>query len=148
MIAHSTSSRALRMAGASLAVLTVGVGLGLTASGSIAAPSKVAPTAVKPLFQAQAQPQSTLDRLAEALDGESLLVLTTLVSITGLTGSGILSIGLWHKLFTPDQVWAAAHVDEDFQISQWGQDEEAAERRAMRRVEFDTAVAVLDALRA
>jgi len=96
----------------------------------------------------QPQPQSTLDRLAEALDGESLLVLTTLVSITGLTGSGILSIGLWHKLFTPDQVWAAAHVDEDFQISQWGQDEEAAERRAMRRVEFDTAVTVLDALRA
>ena len=95
----------------------------------------------------QAQPQSTLDRLAEALDGEGLLTLTTLVSVTGLTGSGILAIGLWHKLFTPDQVWAAAHVDEDFQISQWGQDEEAADRRAMRRVEFDVAVKVLDALR-
>ena len=65
MIAHSTSSRALRMAGASLAVLTVGVGLGLTASGSIAAPSKVAPTAVKPLFQAQAQPQSTTISVAD-----------------------------------------------------------------------------------
>lgn len=56
-------------------------------------------------------------------------------------------MGLWHKLFSPDQVWTAAHVDEDFQISQWGQDEEAAERRIMRRVEFDIAVAVLDALR-
>ncbi|MDB5472741.1 MAG: ATPase [Devosia sp.] len=95
----------------------------------------------------QPQPQSTLDRLAEALDGENLFVLTALVSITGLTGSGILAIALWHKLLTPDQVWGAAHVDEDFQISQWGEDEEAAERRAKRRVEFDVAVAVLDALR-
>ncbi|UJW86345.1 ATP12 family chaperone protein [Devosia sp. SL43] len=96
----------------------------------------------------QPQPKSTLDRLAESLVDENLLVLTALVSITGLTGSGLLTIGLWNKLFSPDQVWTAAHVDEDYQISQWGQDEEAAERRAMRRVEFDIAVAVLEALRA
>jgi chaperone required for assembly of F1-ATPase len=95
----------------------------------------------------QAQPQSTLDRLAEALQGENLFVLTALVSITGLTGSGVLAIALWHRLLTPDQVWAAAHVDEDYQISQWGEDEEASERRRKRRVEFDVAVAVLDALR-
>jgi chaperone required for assembly of F1-ATPase len=96
----------------------------------------------------QSQPKTTLDRLAESLVGENLFTLTALVSITGLTGSGLLAIGLWNMLFSPDQVWKAAHVDEDYQISQWGQDEEAAERRAMRRVEFDTAVAVLDALRA
>lgn len=96
----------------------------------------------------QAQPQATLDRLAASLEGENLLVLTALVSITGITGSGLLAIGLWNRLLTPDQVWVAAHVDEDYQISQWGEDEEAAERRAKRRVEFDVAVAVLDALRA
>lgn len=96
----------------------------------------------------QSQPKATLDRLAEALVGENLFTLTALVSITGLTGSGLLAMGLWHQLFSPDQVWKAAHVDEDYQIGQWGEDEEAAERRAKRRVEFDTAVAVLDALRA
>ncbi|KRA45792.1 ATP12 family chaperone protein [Devosia sp. Root635] len=96
----------------------------------------------------QSQPKPTLDRLAEALGNENLLTMTALVSITGLTGSGLLAIGLWSKLFSPDQVWKAAHVDEDYQISQWGQDEEAADRRARRRVEFDTAVAVLDAMRA
>lgn len=95
----------------------------------------------------QPQPQSTLDRLAEALSEENLFTLTALVSITGLTGSGLLAIGLWAQLFSPDQVWQAAHVDEDYQITQWGQDEEAAERRAMRRVEFDTAVAVVEAMR-
>lgn len=96
----------------------------------------------------QPQPKPTLDKLAVSLEGEGLLALTALVSITGLTGSGLLAMGLWNKLFTPDQVWQAAHVDEDYQIAQWGSDEEAAERRAKRRLEFDTAVKVLDALRA
>lgn len=96
----------------------------------------------------QQQPQATLDRLAEALANENLLTLTALVSITGLTGSGLLAIGLLAKLFSAEQVWKAAHVDEDFQISQWGADEEAEDRRAKRRVEFDTAVSVLEALRA
>ncbi len=57
MIAQSTRSRARRIVGAALATVLVGVGLGLTASGSIAAPSKIAPAAVKPVFQAQPQPK-------------------------------------------------------------------------------------------
>lgn len=96
----------------------------------------------------QEQPAATLSRLAEQLEGENLLVLTALVSITGLTGSGLLALGLWHQLFTPDHVWTAAHVDEDYQIGQWGEDEEAAYRRARRRIEFDAAANVLDQLRA
>ncbi|MCZ4345339.1 ATP12 family protein [Devosia neptuniae] len=96
----------------------------------------------------QAQPQTTLDRLAEVLANEHLISLTAMVSMTGLTGSGLLTLGYWHKLIDADAVWAAAHVDEDYQITQWGSDEEAADRRAMRRVEFDTAVAVLEAMRA
>ena len=95
----------------------------------------------------QPQPKATLDRLAESLGDENLLTLTALVSMTGLTGSGLLTIGLLHQLFTPDQVWTAAHVDEDYQIGHWGQDEEAIHRRAKRRVEFDTAVMVVAALR-
>lgn len=96
----------------------------------------------------QPQPQATLDRLAESLVGENLLTMTALVSITGLTGSGLLAIGLRNELFSPDQVWKAAHIDEDYQIAQWGHDEEAADRRARRRIEFDAAVAVLTAFRA
>lgn len=95
----------------------------------------------------QDQPAATLARLGDGVQEQGLLVLTAMVSITGLTGSGLLAIGLLHRLFTPDLVWATAHVDEDFQISQWGQDEEAAERRAKRRIEFDTAANVLEWLR-
>jgi len=95
----------------------------------------------------QEQPPQTLARLADALQDEGHLVLTALVSITGITGSGLLAIGLWHQLFTPDHVWMAAHVDEDYQIGQWGEVEEAKERRLKRRRDFDAAVAVLDHLR-
>jgi len=39
--------------------------------------------------------------------------------------------------------WAAAHVDEDWQMTQWGRDELALERRAYREAEFKAAAAVL-----
>jgi chaperone required for assembly of F1-ATPase len=95
----------------------------------------------------QDQPVSTLEKLDAALEGQGLLSLTALVSITGITGSGLLAIALLYQLLTPDDVWLAAHVDEDFQIRLWGEDEEASERRAKRRVEFDVAVSVVEALR-
>jgi len=92
----------------------------------------------------QDQPPATLARLAEPLEDENLLAMTALVSITGLTGSGLLALGLRHGLFTPDEVWDAAHVDEDHNIRLWGEVEEATERRLKRRKEFDAAVRVLD----
>lgn len=95
----------------------------------------------------QPQPATTLERLDAALEGQGLLSLTAMVSITGITGSGLLAIALLHQLLDADDVWLAAHVDEDHQIRLWGEDEEASERRAKRRVEFDVAVRVVDALR-
>ena len=95
----------------------------------------------------QPQPAATLEKLDSALEGQGLLSLTALVSITGITGSGLLALALLHQLVDADAVWLAAHVDEDHQIRLWGEDEEAMERRAKRRVEFDTAVRVVDALR-
>ena len=46
----------------------------------------------------------------------------------------------------PDQVWAAAHVDEDWNIEKWGLDEEVAARRAARLVDFKAAASILKAL--
>jgi chaperone required for assembly of F1-ATPase len=69
--------------------------------------------------------------------------LAALHSATTLTGSAILALTLAAGRLSPDEVWAAAHVDEDFQIEAWGADAEAAERRAGRRAEFDAAARVL-----
>lgn len=95
----------------------------------------------------QPQPQRTLDKLSAALAKEKLLELTALVSITGITGSGLLAIAFLYQLMSADEIWAAAHLDEDHQIRLWGEDEEAMERRAKRRTEFDVAVAIVDAAR-
>jgi chaperone required for assembly of F1-ATPase len=95
----------------------------------------------------QPQPARTLEKLNAALAQEKLLELTALVSITGITGSGLLAIAFLYQLMSADEIWAAAHLDEDHQIRLWGEDEEAMERRAKRRTEFDVAVAIVDAAR-
>ena len=69
--------------------------------------------------------------------------LAAVSSITTLTGSALLALALAHGAIGPDAAWAAAHVDEDWQMSQWGRDDLALERRAYRRAEFDAAVTVL-----
>ena len=64
-------------------------------------------------------------------------------SITSLTGSALLALALAQDALAPDAAWNAAHVDEDWQMAQWGRDELALQRRAYRRAEFDAAVTVL-----
>ncbi|MEM8877489.1 MAG: ATP12 family protein [Pseudomonadota bacterium] len=65
-------------------------------------------------------------------------------SIVTLTGSAGLLIALLDGALDGDAVWAAAHVDEDWNIAQWGEDAEATERRVQRRREFDAAILLLD----
>ncbi|MBV9589581.1 MAG: ATPase [Hyphomicrobiales bacterium] len=69
--------------------------------------------------------------------------LAALHVVTTLTGSAILALALAGGALSADEVWTAAHVDEDFQSEAWGKDAEAAERRAARRAEFDAAALVL-----
>lgn len=96
----------------------------------------------------QAQPETTLERLDAALEGTSVIDLVALNSITGITGSGLLTIG-WHVgLFDEETVWTAAHVDEDHNIRLWGAVEEATERRQKRRRDFDAALRVARLVRA
>ena len=60
--------------------------------------------------------------------------------VTTLTGSALLALALLHGVRDPDQVWTAAHVDEDWNVEKWGVDEEVAARRAARLVDFRAAV--------
>ena len=48
---------------------------------------------------------------------------------------------------TPEEAWEAAHVDEDWQIAQWGEDEEAKQRRANRDRDFSAAARMLTLLK-
>ena len=66
--------------------------------------------------------------------------------ITTLTGSALLALALLRGFIDRDQTWAAAHVDEDWNIDQGGVDQEVAARRAARLVDFEAAVRVLRSL--
>jgi chaperone required for assembly of F1-ATPase len=63
--------------------------------------------------------------------------------VTTLTGSALLALALMRGVIDQDQAWAAAHVDEDWNIEKWGGDEEVAARRAARLVDFRAAATVL-----
>lgn len=91
----------------------------------------------------QPQQPEALEKLDAAIADDSLIALSALVSITGLTGSGLLAVALRESLIDADTAWAAAHVDEDYNSRLWGADPEAAARNAKRRIEFDAAVDVL-----
>jgi chaperone required for assembly of F1-ATPase len=63
--------------------------------------------------------------------------------VTTLTGSAIIALAFAHGRLTPDEAWQAAHVDEDWNMEQWGRDELALERRAFRFAELRAAATVL-----
>ena len=66
--------------------------------------------------------------------------------VTTLTGSALLALALLRGALDQDQVWAAAHVDEDWNIEKWGVDDEVAARRAARLVDFRAAASILSSL--
>ena len=66
--------------------------------------------------------------------------------VTTVTGSALLALALMRGALDQDQVWAAAHVDEDWNSEKWGADEEVAARRAARLVDFQAAASILGGL--
>ncbi len=67
-------------------------------------------------------------------------------AVTTLTGSALIALALAHGRLTAEEAWRAAHVDEDWNIEQWGGDGTALERRAFRFAELQAAATVLRSL--
>ena len=78
---------------------------------------------------------------------EDIWRLGALSVVATLTGSGLLALALAAGRLSTDETWAAAHVDEDWNMERWGKDEAALERRAYRFAEMQAAAAVLAVLR-
>ena len=92
-----------------------------------------------------AQPETAVAAARGAFPGDPWSI-AALHVVTTLTGSALLALALAHGVRDADQVWAAAHVDEDWNIEKWGMDEEVAARRAARLVDFQAAVRILNGL--
>jgi len=63
--------------------------------------------------------------------------------ITTLTGSALLALAVVAGRLSVEQAWAAAHVDEDWNMDFWGRDEVAMQRRAARFADMQAAGTVL-----
>ncbi|MDQ6434896.1 ATP12 family protein [Mesorhizobium sp. LHD-90] len=72
--------------------------------------------------------------------------LAALHLMTSLTGSALLSLAVEAGELDAETAWAAAHVDEDWQVEHWGQDSEAMARRAARRRDMLAAARLVEAL--
>lgn len=86
-----------------------------------------------------AQPEATLREVERIVAALAPFPLAALHSMTTLMGSVLLALVHARGGLSMDATWEAAHVDEDWQISQWGADAEAAARRIARRRDFEAA---------
>lgn len=89
------------------------------------------------------QPRRALAAVEAALAPLPALELAAVHVATTLTGSAVIALALRCRAVDADAAWVAAHVDEDWQAEQWGQDAEAISRRRARRMNFDAAARVL-----
>jgi chaperone required for assembly of F1-ATPase len=85
------------------------------------------------------QPAAYLATLREHVSQHDPFRMTALHTLTALSGSAL--IALMHAAGRLDctKAWAAAHIDEDWQMAQWGEDYEAHRRRERRFAEFAAA---------
>ncbi len=69
--------------------------------------------------------------------------LASLHVMTSIAGSALIALALEAGELSFEEAWTAAHVDEDWNIDQWGEDEEAQARRAFRRRDMEAAHSLL-----
>jgi chaperone required for assembly of F1-ATPase len=95
----------------------------------------------------QEQPREAIAAFGAVLRRhEGPFTLASLHTVTSLTGSALLALAFAEGFLSGDEIWALAHIDEDWQISQWGEDAEATRRRELRKAELDAACALFLAM--
>ncbi|MHA1559373.1 MAG: ATP12 family chaperone protein [Alphaproteobacteria bacterium] len=98
-------------------------------------------TGVLPLTQSD----NELGRIVDLLAPFEALPLTAAHVVTTLTGSAVLGLSVALGRQSPEEAWSAAHIDEDWQIDQWGAVPEAGARRESRWREMAAAALILRA---
>jgi len=89
-----------------------------------------------------AQPEAALAAACAAIP-EQPWRLGAVHVVTTLTGSALIALAMARGALSADAAWQAAHVDEDWNMAQWGGDEMAIARREFRFAEFQAAATVL-----
>lgn len=74
------------------------------------------------------------------------IILAAMHTFTNLTGSVVITAALVKGKVDAEQAWKIAHVDENWNISRWGEDFEAERRRAGRWLEMQAAYGLFKAI--
>lgn len=82
------------------------------------------------------QPEMTLRQLAHAVSAHSPFQLAGLSPLVTIGGSLVIALALAEDAVDLEAAWAAASLDEAWQLQQWGEDAEAAAVLEGRRREF------------
>ncbi len=84
-----------------------------------------------------AQPPGTVEAVRAWIEREpSTFRVAALHVMTTLTGSVLVAMACAMGRLSPEEAWRAAHADELYQESVWGQDAQAMARREARRTDF------------
>jgi chaperone required for assembly of F1-ATPase len=92
------------------------------------------------------QPPATIARLAEAVAARNAWQLAGLSPIVTIGGSLVAALALDEGAATPEDVWRAVELDEDWQAEQWGRDELSLGALESRRRDFNAGVRFLNLL--
>ncbi len=92
------------------------------------------------------QPPVTLARLRDAVAARNAFELAGLSPIVTVSGSLVAALAVAENAVTPEAVWRAAELDEDFQVEQWGRDPLSEAALESRRRDFDAGVRFLGLL--
>ena len=93
-----------------------------------------------------AQPTPTIERLGHAVRALDALHLAPLSPLVTIGGSLVTALALVEGAVDFETAWNAVSLDEQWQIEQWGADDEAAASLAHRKRDFGAAKAFLDLL--
>jgi chaperone required for assembly of F1-ATPase len=83
-----------------------------------------------------AQPVTSVAALADALRSLSAFQLVAFHDLVSLSGSLVLALAVTRRRLTAGEAWTLSRIDEDWQITQWGADEDATETAARKQADF------------
>jgi chaperone required for assembly of F1-ATPase len=89
------------------------------------------------------QPRNAVSALRRALEGRESFELAALAGMVRATGSLVIGLALAGERLTTAEAFAAAQLDETYQMEIWGEDSEAVRRRSALEADLESATRFL-----
>lgn len=85
------------------------------------------------------QDPDVLLRLKDAVAAQTAFQIAGFHDLVSMSGSLVLAFAVIHGRLDAEEAWMTSRIDEDYQISQWGEDEEASALAETKRQAFHQA---------